>query len=204
MANKRKCPNCGEYNHVCDGVMIKNRLYCNMGCAIKYARDSAPKAKAKLITQRAKETRKAKKKNKDNDHKHQFKLTKEVIQRWCCKVRDADLPCISCGNTNPSIVYAGGHYKTAGGHPELALNTLNIHRQCNVTCNKFKSGNIAGDKHSVGYREGLIERYDQAFVDNLESYHVPVKLTCDQLRELRAYYAKLTREGKKTDEDRPF
>ena len=204
MANKRKCPFCGKYNHIEDGKMIKNSLFCNMDHALSYAKKMIPKAKVKLNAYRKKEMHKAKKKNKDNDHKHQFKLTKEVIQRWCCKVRDADLPCVSCGNTNPSIVYAGGHYKTAGGHPELALNTLNIHRQCNVTCNKFKSGNIAGDKHSIGYRKGLIERYDQAFVDNLESYHAPVKLTCDQLRELRAYYAKLTREGKKTDEDRPF
>jgi len=204
MANKRKCPLCGNYNHVKDGKMINNRLYCNMEHALFYARKMAPKAKAKVLTEKSKEVRKIRKICKDNDHRHQFKLTKEVIQRWCCKVRDADLPCISCGNTNPSIVYAGGHYKTAGGHPELALNTLNIHRQCNVTCNKFKSGNIAGDKNSIGYRKGLVERYDQDFVDKLESYHAPAKLACDQLRELRAYYSKLTRDNNKNDEDRPF
>lgn len=79
--------------------------------------------------------------------------------------------------------------KTAGGHPELALDLRNIHGQANQLCNLRKSGNLAGDKHSKGYRQGIIDRYGQKMLDYLESYHPPKNWTCDELIKLRAEYA---------------
>ena len=141
---------------------------------------------------------------RNNDKRHQFKLTKQAIQKWVNHVRDSELGCISCGTTNANIVFSGGHYKTAGGNPEIALESRNIHRQCLFHCNKNKSGNINGDKHSIGFKQGLINRYGDEYVEWLESYHKPISLDCDQLRTLRAYYNRLIRENKKTDDDRPF
>ena len=149
----------------------------------------------------------AKKKKRDNianDYPKQFDLTKKVIQKWVNHVRDADRPCISCGTENPTIVYCGGHYKTAGGHKELALDTLNIHKQCNYYCNSKKSGNISGDKNTHGYIEGLNQRYGEWLVEWLNGPHEQTNYLCCELIEIRAYYNRLIREGCKDDSDRPY
>ncbi|WVH05525.1 hypothetical protein KKJFFJLC_00052 [Vibrio phage vB_VpaS_PGB] len=202
--SKRKCPFCKTYNKPEEGLLIKGRLYCDMNCAVSYGKKNAPKAKAKQEKSDRVELTRKKRTLKDNDRKRQFKLTKEVIQKWVHRVRDAGKPCISCETTNPNIIYSGGHYRTAGGNPEIALETRNIHRQCLFNCNKNKSGNISGDKHSIGFKQGLINRYGQDYVDWLDGYHESNRLDCEQLKQLRAYYNKLIRENKKTDEDRPF
>jgi len=141
---------------------------------------------------------------KKNDRKHQFQLTKSVIQKWVNHVRDAGRPCISCGTEKPTIQYCGSHYKSAGGHSEIALDTRNIHRGCNRYCNKALSGNIHGNKTTKGYIVGLIERYDQAYVDWLDSYHESPNYSCEQLIEIRAFYSKLIRDNNPDDSDRPF
>jgi len=53
-----------------------------------------------------------------------------------------------------------------------------------------KSGNIAGDKHSYGYREGLRLRYGQKMLDYLDGPHPTLKRTCEELIALRSVYAK--------------
>jgi hypothetical protein len=54
------------------------------------------------------------------------------------RARDADLPCISCGETNPPDLHGGqwdcGHFKTVGANPELRFEERNAHKQCK-SCN---------------------------------------------------------------------
>lgn len=187
-----------------DGVIIKMAWFVSIDHAVKHSMKLGEASTKRQLAKKEKEHRKSVRTVKDNDRKHQFKLTKEVIQKWVNHVRDSEFGCISCGTTKPTILYSGGHYRTAGGNPEIALESKNIHKQCLFNCNKNKSGNINGDKHSIGFKNGLIERYGEEYVDWLESHHESNRLDCDQLRELRAYYNRLIREKKKTDEDRPF
>lgn len=182
---------------------------CSPKCALDKAIADRKKKEAdtalqerKRIKKEAREARKVKNYDKANDYSKQFDLTKKQIQKWVNHVRDAGMPCISCSTTN-NVVYCGSHYRTAGGNQEIALDTRNIHRACNRYCNKALSGNISGNKTTHGYIVGLINRYGQEYVDWLDGYHPPKKYSCEQLREIRAYYAKLTREGIKTDDDRP-
>lgn len=182
---------------------------CCIKCALELAKSKREKKAVKdeanvKRKERAKEreARKKTKEYKDNDYSHQHDLTKSAIQKWVNHVRDAGLPCISCSTTN-NVVYCGSHYRTAGGNSEISLDTRNIHRACNVYCNKNLSGNISGTKTTHGYTVGLINRYGQEYVDWLNGYHAPVKYTCDQLRDIRAYYAKLTRDKNTDDSDCP-
>ncbi len=54
------------------------------------------------------------------------------------RARDAALPCISCGETNPPDLHGGqwdcGHFKTVGAYPELRFEERNAHKQCK-SCN---------------------------------------------------------------------
>jgi hypothetical protein len=78
------------------------------------------------------------------------------------RLRDKDSPCISCGTTKCDV-WAGGHYYPAGHYSGIIFNEMNCHKQCNTHCNKFLNGN------SHGYRKGLISRYGQSYVDELDS-----------------------------------
>lgn len=204
MANsKRKCIHCREYAQAESGIVTPVGFFCSFDHAAKHAQAKRDKQRADKPKLEARAARKAKREYYDNDRSHQFKLTKEVVQRWACKVRDEGRPCISC-STMANVQYAGGHYRTVGANPELALDTRNIHRQCNRRCNCELGGNIYGAMNTHGYVVGLVNRYGQEFVDWLDGYHPPKKYTCEQLKEIRAYYAKLTRLGIKTDEDSPY
>lgn len=182
---------------------------CCITCAIELAKFKREKKAAKDAADVKKKERAAKRESikktkewRDNNYPYQFDLTKKVVQRWAGGVRDAGKPCISCSTTN-DIQYAGGHYRTVGANPELALETRNIHRQCNKRCNCELGGNIHGAAGTHGYVVGLVNRYGQAFVDWLDGPHEHKKYTCQQLKEIRSYYARLTRLGIKTDDDRP-
>ncbi|MGL4518063.1 MAG: recombination protein NinG [Shewanella sp.] len=206
LPRKKKCK-------MCQGLFQPTRSIqpcCNFNCEIAYATEHAKKKAANREFQANKKERAAKreaakktKEYRDSNYPKQFDLTKQVVQRWAGGVRDAGKPCISCSTTN-DVQYAGGHYRTVGANPELALDTRNIHRQCNKRCNCELGGNIHGAMGTHGYVVGLVNRYGQSFVDWLDGPHEPKKYTCEQLREIRAYYAKLTRQGIKSDEDRPY
>lgn len=90
-----------------------------------------------------------------------------------------------------------GHFLSVGSAPELRFHPLNCNLQCEH-CNSFKSGNIGE------YRPRLIDKIGLDKVEWLEGPHKPRKYTCEQLREIRAYYARLTRHGLKDDSDRPY
>jgi hypothetical protein len=76
-------------------------------------------------------------------------------------MRDAKLPCISCGNANAKD-WSGGHFYSAGMYSGLIFDERNCHKQCNTYCNKYLSGNL------LEYRKGLTKRYGEDFVIELD------------------------------------
>lgn len=110
-----------------------------------------------------------------NDEKEKFNAMKDNIKTLSqyeadakksfqkfIRLRDKDLPCISCNNSNTTD-WAGGHYFSAGMYSGLMFDERNCHKQCNTYCNKHLSGNL------LEYRKGLILRYGMDFVNQLES-----------------------------------
>lgn len=177
---KKKCRVCGlsfqPYNSL--------QICCSPKCAIEYAKQQQEK-KAKREHKQAKEALKT-----------HPQLTQEVqtVFNAYIRERDKDLPCISCGTTNPAEHLTGGswdcgHYITVGSAPELRFTEINAHKQCKE-CNNYKGGNYAN------YRKGLIQRIGQEKVDWLEGPHEPLNNSKEDLRELRAYYRRKLKELK--------
>lgn len=203
---KKKCKQCREWFQPTRAI----QPCCGFRCELAYATEHAKKKandrelqERKRVKKEARDARKAKREYIDNHYPTQFQKTKLVVQQWAGGIRDAGKPCRSCGTT-ADVQYCGGHYRTVGANPELALDTRNIHRQCNKRCNCELGGNIHGAMGTHGYTVGLVNTHGQDFVDWLNGPHESKKYTCDQLREIRAYYAKLTRDKCKDDSDRPY
>lgn len=176
---------------------------CCIKCAIeltnlkrtkKAAKDAADVSKKERAAKR--EASKKKAEFYDNDRSHQLKLTQSAFNAWI-RFRDSGKPCVSCDKPDSGAHQRhASHFRSVGACAELRFNSLNVNTSCSV-CNNHLSGNIAG------YRPRLIDKIGIELVGWLEGPHEPNKYTCDQLREIRAYYAKLTRQGIKSDEDRP-
>lgn len=182
---KRKCKGCGErFDRELKGSVIRSTMFFhNKECLIDYT----IKNKAVLIEKgkkaRVKEFNKlhAKKKRdlKLNDKSYRLKQAQLYFNKFI-RLRDALEPCISCQRHHEGQYHAG-HYKTAGGFPELRFEPLNCHKQCSA-CNNHLSGNI------TEYRINLINKIGLAKVEWLEGHHQPKKYTCEQLLEIENFY----------------
>ena len=79
------------------------------------------------------------------------------LLRTYIRLRDKGQPCISCGRTYARMDM--GHYYGKGAYPNLKYDENNVAMQCR-RCNH--QGN------AQGYRNGLLERHGQKFLDDLE------------------------------------
>ncbi len=157
-----------------------------MKCAIAYSKRKAEEKRKKLekadrleASRRMRE-RKEKLKSRSDWLKDLQRVFNEFI-----RLRDVDLPCISCGRYHEGQYHAG-HYRSVGACPELRFNEDNVHKQCSA-CNSHLSGNI------LEYRLGLIEKIGLERVEFLERKdHPPLKLSVEEIKDLiKAYKAKV-------------
>ena len=97
------------------------------------------------------------------------------------RLRDAALPCISCGRHHQGQYHAG-HFKSVGAHPELRFVEINISKQCQP-CNTHLGGNV------LLYRQALIIKIGAEAVDWLEGPHPTRRYTQAELIEIKTTYA---------------
>ncbi|AZC52293.1 NinG recombination protein [Pseudomonas chlororaphis subsp. piscium] len=176
-------------NPACRASFVPSRLgqaVCSPACAIIDAPRNQEKARKSLaqVARREIKVRKERIKTR-SDH---FRETQAVFNEWV-RLRDAALPCVSCGRHHEGQYHAG-HYRTVGANPELRFEPLNVHKQC-APCNNHKSGDI------VNYRIELVKRIGQDQVEWLEGPHSARKYTADELKALKAKYRELIKELKK-------
>ena len=112
-----------------------------------------------------------------------------ALNKWIREVRDAGKPCISCGHTDHGQKFDAGHYITRGSRPNLALEELNLARQCHW-CNVHLSGN------QILFRRGLVARIGLAAVEALEADTTPRKYTVEQLQAIKADYMARIKQAK--------
>lgn len=155
--------------------------FCDVNCAYNHARA----IQAKKVSKDASEQRRF-----DRERLRQLKTRSEwlrdaqVVFNKFIRLRDSNLPCVSCGRFHQGQWHAG-HYLSVGAHPELRFNELNVWRQCQP-CNAHLSGN------QINYRKELVNRIGLEEVEKLESKHEPLKLTVDEIKELiKTYKAKV-------------
>jgi hypothetical protein len=116
-----------------------------------------------------------------------LKEAQAALNRWIREVRDADMPCISCGRHHKGQYHAG-HYLARGSHPHLALSETNLAKQC-APCNTHLSGN------QLNFRVGLIERIGLPAVEALEADKTPRKWTIEVLKAIKADYLNRLKEA---------
>lgn len=159
---------------------------CSPACALIDGPRHAPKARKALADIERKDIKVRKEKLKSRaDH---AKDTQQAFNEWV-RLRDADLPCVSCGRHHDGQYHAG-HYRTVAANPAIRFEPLNVHKQC-APCNNHKSGDI------VNYRIELVKRIGAEAVEWLEGPHEPKKYTVEQLKAMTAEYRAKTRELKK-------
>ena len=149
---------------------------CGFDCAIATAK------KTREVKER-KEYREAKVKLKS---RADWLKEAQAIFNQYIRLRDEKEPCISCGRFHEGQYHAG-HYLTTGAHPELRFNELNVHKQC-APCNNFLSGNI------IKYRQNLINKIGLQQVLFLEGPHEPLKLTIDEIKDIKSLYRQKIKE----------
>jgi hypothetical protein len=152
-------------------------------CQVTYATAHALKSQEKRVKADRKETREKKQALKTRSQ--WMKEAQSEVNRYV-RLRDKDLPCISCGRFHDGQYHAG-HYRTVGSAPELRFEVSNIHKQC-APCNNHLSGNL------INYRKGLVQKIGIEAVDWIEGKHEPKHYTIDDLKAIKAKYKTLCRE----------
>ena len=143
---------------------------CSPNCAWDYAKTVREKAERK-------ETKELKTQLKT---KSEWIKEAQTVFNQFIRLRDKDLPCISCQRHHTGQ-YHSGHYRSVGAHPELRFDELNVHKQCSV-CNNYLSGSL------VEYRINLIIKIGIDAVNYLESKHQPKHYTIEDIKTLKAIY----------------
>ena len=158
---------------------------CSPKCGLAIKDVNQEKARKSLAQIERKEIKARKEKLKSRaDH---MRETQVVFNEWI-RLRDAALPCVSCGRHHEGQYHAG-HYRTVGANPELRFEPLNVWKQC-APCNNHLSGNL------VNYRISLLQRIGAANVDWLEGPHEAQRYTIEQLKAKKSDYRALIRELK--------
>jgi len=111
--------------------------------------------------------------------KQDYQKELQVIFNKFIRLRDKDLPCISC--QKPAKKQNAGHYRSVGSSPELRFNEFNCHLQCEY-CNTYLHGNL------IDYRINLIKKIGLDKVEWLEGKHEPKHYTKEQLKGLKEVY----------------
>ena len=84
-----------------------------------------------------------------------------------------------------------GHYFAAGHNEPIRYDEHNVNGQC-IRCNKFLHGNL------IGYTKGMLKKYGQATIDDLEiRRHNISKLAKFEVRLLMDIYEKKIESLKK-------
>ena len=153
------------------------QMVCNYVCSVGYNkdRDELKEAKAWNIEKKAIKA----KSMTWTDH---IKDLQDNYFNPFIRLRDKDLPCISCG-TNKDVQYHAGHYMAAGNYSFLRFNEDNVHKQCGKNCNKELHGNL----HE--YRVGLIKKIGIEKVMWLEANkHNKLEISIYEITELKESY----------------
>lgn len=171
----RKCRFCKAYAKIADGVVLNGGFYCCQDHVVQYAIQNRDKGK--------KIADKAHKQRKREFYADDVQTRREAAVLWFnrfIRLRDQDLPCISCGTTKPDIQYHAGHFKTTHV-TSLRFDEQNVNKQCS-RCNNYLSGNLAE------YRKGLVAKYGQEVLDRLEGPQPTIKITAAWYQSIEDTY----------------
>lgn len=196
-------------NPACRASFVPQRLgqaVCSPKCALATVEVQKAKEKKSLAQagRRDIKVRKEALKSRGDHMKDAEKAVRDYRRTYELSIGSG---CISCGESQESILHAqgwktggafdAGHFLGKGARPELRLVPSNIWLQCK-SCNAGSSKYARkGQTVSQAFREGVIGRIGLEAVEALEADHAPRKETIEQLKAITAEYRAKTRELKK-------
>lgn len=171
----RRCRSCGNSFQPISSMSKA----CSVPCALDLVRQANARKEARAKREERAATRVAKEKVKTRGT--HLKELQAAFNAWI-RMRDAGLPCISCGRpASWQGQWDAGHYMSRGSSPALRFDPANVHKQC-LPCNRHQSGFL------VAYRVNLVKKIGLAEVERLEGPHLPLKLTIPEIQEMKAFY----------------
>jgi hypothetical protein len=182
-AVNRKCNNCKSTVDAKDALISHLKAFCSYSCLKIYTANNADKIACKVRKEKRTETRQAKEKLKT---RAQWMREAQAAFNAYVRVRDKDLPCISCGlNKNDNHMtgsgWDAGHYRSRGASPHLRFHLWNVHKQC-VKCNRYLSGNVSN------FRIGLVRKIGADRVLQLESMNQGPEMNIDYLTRIKSIF----------------
>jgi len=192
---RRKCanPSCREWFHLIrDGQVV-----CSYECATVIAKAQTAKNRAEALRAEKKRQREEEKAGRQRRRekrvalktKTQWKSEAQTAFNRYVRLRDAGMPCISCGRL-PAQKYGGtmdcGHYRTRGAAAHLAFNLHNTAAQC-VQCNRDRSG------AQKAFEQGLIERIGLEKVEALNNNNAVRKFDIPYLQRIKIIFTRKAR-----------
>lgn len=198
-----RCKHCKTLRQKEEMITINMSRFCDRQCAIDYALDKKVQQRANAKIKKAERKEHNKKKfevrsiTKDHDlTQRAFNKMRVLEEKLWFAERGREPECISCGKKN--MDWCCGHHKTVKAQGNLRYDRKNTALQCNKYCNKSLSGNIEGNKHTRGYKKGLIERYGEKegleIIEYCETHTEVKKWTKEELKELRKDFSAKARE----------
>ena len=160
---------------------------CSLPCALEYSRRpakvrrSASEALQRKIDRQAIEALKPKSK---------WLREAQAAFNWYIRMRDARLPCISCGQSPYQGQRHASHYRSVGAASHLRFNCWNVHASCSQ-CNSMKSGNV------VEYRIALVKKIGVERVEQLEHDNQPRTFEIEYIKRLIKIFARRAKHYKK-------
>ena len=154
------------------------QVVCNSYlCAIAYVNLSRASENKKEVSEYQKE-----KKERLTALKTKSDWLKEaqIVFNSYIRLRDKDLPCISCQRFH-SGQYHCGHYRTVGSSPHLRFDEENCSKQCSA-CNNHLSGNI------INYRRNLEQKIGRERLDLLEANNRSKHYSIDDIKDIKLLY----------------
>ena len=150
-------------------------------CLAKKGKEINQKKRKKLLDKAKKEYNKETKRRREAIRRRSewYALLQTEVNKYI-RLRDKDEPCCTCGATNPDIKYDAGHYRTAGGNPELRFELTNIHKQCSVRCNQHGSG------MRKEYREFIMAKYGEDHLAWLDGTHQTLKQKFPHIEDIQS------------------
>jgi hypothetical protein len=155
---------------------------CTWTCGLKLAESERVKKEQKSFKA---ETAVMKKAIKDKDRAYWIKKAQQLCNKYV-RIRDKDLPCISCGR-NHAGQYHAGHFRSVGACSALRFDDRQIRKQC-APCNSHLSGNI------INYRPALIKILGLESVVEIENTNAVRRWSIDELKGVCIKYTKLIKE----------
>ncbi len=182
----KTCKQCGD-------KFIPQRplqMVCGAPCAIAYGN----KLKARKAADTAKQERQAlrERKEKLKGRKEWEKDAARWFNKWV-RLRDAHLPCISCGRTELTYLEAWdcGHFRTVGSAKHMQFIEDNAHKQCSTDNRGSEKYIQKRERIAKAYEENLRLRIGDERVDAVKNDNTTRHYTIEDFKAIKSKYKTL-------------